>query len=121
MCFDYDGEPEFGEAKQVKCRKPHKCKGCRKTIQPGQQAERSSGLFDEHFFRYYTCEDCQRLQISIAYEEIKHGCAWHTAWCNPDDLQEYVDDRLVPVTLLSGTIAECRKQVDDLFAERRKK
>lgn len=123
MCFDYDDYPEIYAEKSVIVRKRHRCNGCRKTIDPGQPAKLATGKFDGAFFRSYQCEACQRMILSIAAEEIQHGCSWSEAWCAPDDLHDYFADRCEPVPLLDGTLDECLSQVNALWtaacAERR--
>ena len=123
MCFEYDGVCDFYESHRVKCRKEHKCEGCKRVIRKGEKAMVHSGKFDGRLFRDYECEDCERLTVSIAAEEIEAGCCWSEAWCALTELREYVADRREPVRLLEGTIEECRKQLDELWqakvAERR--
>lgn len=115
MCFEYDGYPEFHNAHTVKCRKPHKCAGCRKVIPKGESAEYTSGKYDGDFYAYYTCENCQRLILSIAAEEIRHGCHWDESWCSVDDIQDYISQRREPLPVLDGTVEECRQQVCELW------
>lgn len=123
MCFDYDDYAEMYNEKQVVCRKPHRCGGCGKTIEKGQAAKHCTGKFDGDFFSVYECEPCQRMLLSIAAEEIEHGCRWSEAWCALDYLSSYVAERGEPVKQLTGTIEECWKYVNELWtakvAERR--
>ena len=116
MCFDYDGYPEMYAEKSVMVRKRHRCDGCRKAIEPGQPAKLATGKFDGAFFRSYQCESCQRMILSIAAEEIQHGCSWSEAWCAPNDLCEYLAEREEPVPQLNGTLDDCMKQVNDMWA-----
>lgn len=118
MCFEYDDYPEMYDERTVKVRKPHRCHACRKIILAGQSAKLATGKFDGAFFRSYQCEACQRMILSIAAEEIQHGCNWSEAWCSPDDLQSYLSERHEPVVVLEGTLEECRKRVDELWSER---
>ena len=118
MCFDYDDYAELSESKTIVCRKPHRCGGCRKVIAKGDSAKCTTGKFDGDFFRVYECERCQRLTLSIAAEEIQHGCRWSEAWCALDDLSSYVAGRREPVKLLEGTLDECLKYVNDLWFQR---
>ena len=118
MCFDYDDYAEFCESKTVVCRKPHRCDGCRKVIAKGESAKYTTGKFDGEFFRVYECERCQRLTLSIAAEEIEHGCSWSQAWCALDDLSSYVAERGEPVKLLEGSLEQCWKYVNDLWQQK---
>lgn len=116
MCFDYDGVAVIHESNEVKCRKPHKCLGCRRVIERGETALYTSSLYDGHWSNYYTCNLCQRMIYSIVVEELNKGCGWYEAWCNPYDLREYLSDRAEPVQLLGlRTLADCRRYVDDLW------
>jgi len=115
MCFYYDDYAELYAETSVTVRKRHRCSGCLKAIEPGQPAKLATGKFDGAFFRSYQCESCQRMILSIAAEEIQHGCSWSEAWCAPDDLREYLADRSEPVQLLEGTLEECMSQVNALW------
>lgn len=75
----------------------------------------TTGKFDGEFFRVYECEQCQRMILSIAAEEIEHGCRWSEAWCAPEDVSSYVAERGEPVKQLTGTLDECWKYVNDLW------
>lgn len=44
--------------KIVKCRKTHKCSGCEKTIEVGDQAVRESGFMDGKPVSNYVCLPC---------------------------------------------------------------
>lgn len=66
----------------------------------------------------YECERCRRLILSIAAEEIEHGCRWNEAWCQASELAEYVRDRSEPVKLLEGTLDECWQHVNELWKAR---
>lgn len=118
MCFYYDDSPSISEHKTVKTRKPHKCEGCRRMIQKGQIVDVCSGLFDDAWFRYYVCENCQRTIYSLAAEEILAGCAWHEAWCSPSDLKEHLEERFEPVNLIEGSLVYCSQYVNQLHEER---
>lgn len=118
MCFHYDDTVEFAKVKQVTCRKPHKCNGCKREISIGEIARHSSGKFDGEFFNYYDCENCQRLIYSIAVYEINRGCRWENSWCSSDDLQEYWSNKNEEIQILSGTLEECYEQVNRLWGEK---
>lgn len=119
MCFDYDKYAEMYEARTVVCRKPHRCDGCRRAIDKGERAELATGLFDGRFFGEYTCETCQRMILSIAAEEIRHGCHWNEAWCATSELAEYLSHRRGdPVSLLAGSLEECRTHVNAMWKAR---
>lgn len=119
MCFEYDGVWEFYESKRVKCRKPHRCGGCRKTIAAKEYATRHSGKFEGDLICEYECDDCKRLTLSIAAEEMRHGCHWSESWCALSDLREYIAERGEPVPLLNGTIDECIAQVNAVWDEQK--
>lgn len=117
MCFDYEDTADVYNESTVKTRKKHYCDGCHKVHPAGSQMLYVSGLFDGDWFRYYVCEPCQMLRYSIAAEEIRHGCEWHTAWCAFEDLQEYCNDRSEPVQMLTGTPEESYREVCRLHRE----
>lgn len=77
-------------------------------------------LFDGHWSNWYECEGCRRMILSIAAEEIQHGCRWSEAWCSIDDLQDYLRNRSEPVKLLQGTLEECWQQVNAALEQRQK-
>lgn len=128
MCFEYDDSASIFEQSVVKCRKPHRCEGCRRVILKGEPAACCSGLFDHIWFRYYVCYRCQRLICAIAAKELNEGCPWHTAWIAPQDLSEYVGEidrysdeeeygefaekRIEPMGM--PTIKDCHRVVDDI-------
>ena len=118
MCFYYDDQPKIQEIREVKCRKDHPCEGCLRTIRKGERAEYNSGLFDGHWYSYYVCDRCQRLIMAIAANELLEGCPWHTAWCSPCDLAEYVaehaayGEEIRPLGM--RTLEDCRRYVNDV-------
>jgi hypothetical protein len=118
MCLDYDDYPEFLQSKNVKCRKPQNCEGCREIIQAGEYAKYTSGKCHE-FLYMYECEQCQRTILSIAAEEIRHGCSWSEAWCHPSDIRNYLRNRGEPLTMLEGSLDECKRQVNELWSNAR--
>lgn len=56
----YEGEEEIENylEKVVKCRKEHKCSGCEKTIQTGEEAVRETGFMDRSPVANYICLTC---------------------------------------------------------------
>ena len=114
MCFDYDDYPEFLQSKTVKCREPQNCEGCREIIQAGEYARYTS----EKCYAFFCCETCQRTILSIAAEEIRHGCSWSEAWCHPSDIRSYLRNRGEPLTMLEGSLDECKRQINELWTQR---
>jgi hypothetical protein len=118
MCFYYDDQPKMAESRQVKCRKDHSCDGCSRTIRKGETAEHNTGLFDGAWYSSYVCDKCQRVIMAIAVKEMLHGCEWHTAWCSPPDLSNYISEiesygeEVRPLGL--RTLDDCRRYVDDV-------
>ena len=55
---DMDGEYQKREEKIVKCRKPHECMGCKRTINSGEQAVCEKGFLDGKPVSGYTCLEC---------------------------------------------------------------
>lgn len=117
MCFDYDDEADIYNETHVKTRKPHRCEGCGKVFPAATQMLHGTGLFDGGWFSFYVCQPCQMLRLSIAAEEIRHGCPWHTAWCAYEDLRDYMADRSEPVEMLTGTPQEAMEYVNRLQVE----
>ena len=115
MCFNYDDYPVFLHSKTVKCRKPQNCEGCREIIQAGEYAKYTS----EKCYAFFCCETCQRTILSIAAEEIRYGCGWSEAWCHPSDIRNYLRNRGEPLTMLEGSLDECKRQVNELWSNAR--
>ena len=113
MCFDTDGYADIYETNAVKCRKPHKCLGCRRVIERGEMAQYTSCLFDGHWSNWYLCNGCQRITLAIVIEELESGCSWNEAWCPPEELSTYLRDRHEPVRPLGmPTLDDCRRYLD---------
>lgn len=120
MCFYYDDQATIQEIREVKCRKDHPCEGCLRTIRKGERAEHNSWLFDGHWYSYYVCDRCQRVIMGIAARELLDGCPWHTAWCSPCDLAEYMreheewgdGEEIRPLGM--RTLEDCRRYVNDV-------
>lgn len=53
--------PAFYREEVVKARKPHKCKECGETIQPGQFYDRATGCWDGTVSTIKTCAECAQL------------------------------------------------------------
>ena len=113
-CEEYDDYPEFLQSKTVECREPQNCEGCREIIQAGEYAKYTS----EKCYAFFCCETCQRTILSIAAEEILHGCSWSEAWCHPSDIRHYLRNRGEPLPMLEGSLDECKKQVNELWTQR---
>jgi len=45
-----------------RARTPHKCGECQRTIHPGEQYEKTVGVFDGSFDTYITCEQCRSVR-----------------------------------------------------------
>ena len=119
MCFDYDGSPDIFDEREVKCRKPHKCRGCKRRIERGEKALYISSLFDHSWDNYYLCTTCRRIQLAIVVHELEEGCGWSEAWIHPDDMRNYLADLEEPIQPIGmPTIADCRRYVDDLYLRR---
>ena len=115
MCFSYDDDyAEVLQSKTVKCREPQNCEGCREIIQAGEYAKYTS----EKCYAFFCCETCQRTILSIAAEEIRHGCSWSEAWCHPSDIRSYLRNRGEPLTMLEGSLDECKRQINELWTQR---
>lgn len=56
--YSEEDEIENYQEKIVKCRKPHKCSGCEKTILAGEEAIRESGFTDGKPVSNYVCLPC---------------------------------------------------------------
>lgn len=115
MCFETHGCSEFHEEHHVKTRKLHKCIGCNKLYPAKTQMLCVNGKFDGNFYSYYVCQSCERLRLSIAVEEITHGCGWNEAWCPYEELQSYIENRVEPVKVLGlRTVKDCWLYVNQL-------
>ena len=54
--------------KVVKCRKPHKCSGCDKTIEAGDEALRETGFMDGKPVSNYVCLPCIEAWLVESYQ-----------------------------------------------------
>ena len=62
-CDDYDAvSSSFCNIKKVKARKTHKCCACHRSIEPGEEYEYVSGIWDGDFDTYKTCIDCLSIR-----------------------------------------------------------
>jgi hypothetical protein len=114
MCFEHDGYNEFYNQKTVTTKKPHKCECCRETIPSGAKCDYHAGKFDGDFFAFYVCESCERKRLSIAADEIRHGCDYSTAWASYEDINDYLAE-CPDLEILDGTLEECRRQVNEIW------
>jgi len=55
---DFGDDIENHKEKVVKCRKPHKCAACERTINIGEHALYESGFMDREPVSVYTCLEC---------------------------------------------------------------
>lgn len=92
MCFYYEDSPEFVQDSTPKSRKLRKCDCCYGPIHVGEYYRYTSGKFDGSFFTYACCRRCQFDLSKIAAHELNEGCRWNQAWCNPDDLADYLQE-----------------------------
>lgn len=115
MCFDFDYVPEFHNSRIVKTRKEHQCDCCFKRIPVGIKVEYNAGKMEGDFYSYYVCDECKRKQLSIAAEEIRHGCSWNEAWCPLEEIHDYLCNAEVP--MMEGTLDECLQQLNALWKE----
>lgn len=66
-CYcDYDYSPSMYSETWHKARKEHKCCECKRTIHPGEDYQRVSGVWDGEFSTYKTCERCADLREALA-------------------------------------------------------
>jgi hypothetical protein len=73
--WDYES-PEFLNERIVRARKAHKCEECRKTINPGEEYEYTTGKYDGAFFVVKTCSVClelrSRFRVSYLSGDLLH-------------------------------------------------
>lgn len=74
-CDDYD-ETGFQRAFMRTARKPHVCKECRRTIEPGQKYEYFSSKFEGSIFTIKTCAVCAEIRAALYCDGYYFGQLW---------------------------------------------
>jgi hypothetical protein len=64
-CCDQDA-PKVFERDEIVARKTHRCCECGGTILPGNVYERVSGLWEDKWYHFSTCERCADLRRSVS-------------------------------------------------------
>lgn len=89
-CYcDYD-PATFYEVRKIKAaRKDHKCAECRRKIRAGEPYTYTTGLWEEWFGTFHTCQHCQRLRD---YLTISFKCYCWAHGDGFDELRDFLDD-----------------------------
>lgn len=69
---DCDESFELYRREMVTARKQHKCSECWKVINPKEQYEVATGMYDGYFSRYKTCKDCLSLRETFFCQDSLH-------------------------------------------------
>lgn len=74
----YDGDPaEFYNASVVKrCRKPHRCDECKRTIEPGESYERIVGKWEGDFETWIFCDECREISAEFSEGARTFNVLW---------------------------------------------
>jgi RNase P subunit RPR2 len=78
MCTDGES-PSFYKVSFPPARKKHICCECSSDIDPGEKYESFTGIWDEGWDTYKTCETCQMIRIeakSMIDEDIPFECLY---------------------------------------------
>lgn len=74
----HDGDgPECFSRKRPRARKEHRCTECRETIEPGQQYEHASGIWDGSPDSFKTCLSCVEIRDHFACNGFVYGELWN--------------------------------------------
>ena len=90
-----DGAAEIYNARIQKARKDHVCYECRKKIQPGDQYEYVTALWEGGFSAVKTCSDCLAVREKFFCDGFEHGGIWSHLTDHIDECGGDIDvDRL---------------------------
>jgi hypothetical protein len=116
-CIDAEGD-DYAESSYTKiltARKPHKCGECYRKIQPGEQYEMCTMLFEGEWSRCKTCLDCRSVTAAFFC-----GFTFETVW---EDLRSSLRDSYgrFPEDKMSLLTPAAREKVfaliEDIWAE----
>lgn len=109
ISIDHNGGPECCTEKIRTARKTHVCNECLKDIQPGEQYEYVSGIWDGNPKAYKTCLDCKSVRDTFFESWI-----FTQVWENFQD--EFGDtDSVVPESCIAELTAGARARVCDFI------
>lgn len=97
-CVEIDAGdgPKAGtyDSRFVAARKKYKCVECSKTIHPGETYLRDSGVWDDRWVVYHTCETCGRVRKDRVDCGWYYGHMWEDiAACLEWDAETRTNDR----------------------------
>ena len=85
VCADYDGDgPDVFTERLLVARKEHECCECHEPIEPGQQYERVTGLWEGSWGTFKTCMLCRTVSRDFMSCGRTFGYLWQ-------DLHDYLD------------------------------
>ena len=77
--FDAD-MPKVCNQRRVKARKAHRCCECGDTIAPGEHYECTTGIWEDTWDTFCTCETCVTIRTDYCGCEYAFGYLAETLW-----------------------------------------
>ena len=108
--IDSDVGPTFYSEEMRTARKQHKCTECRRTIEPGEEYESVSGLWEGGWSKYKTCRDC----LSLRNVFFTRGWEFRGLWALFQDNFCYID-AVIPESCISELTPAARAKVCELI------
>ncbi|RLB94621.1 MAG: hypothetical protein DRH26_00705 [Deltaproteobacteria bacterium] len=95
--IDHEGGPDCYREKIVTARKKHRCYECFQDIQPGEQYEYVSGIWDGDPQAYKTCLDCKSIRDTF-FDSWTYTQVWDDFHDNfyLEDIPESCISKLTP-------------------------
>ncbi len=102
--MDYDESNEFYTAIMRKARRPHQCRECHQTIQPGEKYEYVSGKSGGDVWMAKTCAICLAIRDALVCGTWVHGQLW-----------EEIEEGIFPAWQRLSPL-DCLAKIDSLAA-----
>lgn len=102
---DYDA-PVLYQERIVRARKPYNCCECGRCIEPGQQYQKTTGMWDGEWYAHYTCLDCMHIRDAF---RCGGGFLFGQLW---DSLYEYRNDVNTACVAKIKTVSSKQRYMD---------
>jgi len=86
-----DSVASFVTERVQTARKEHKCFECGRKILPGEKYETASGVWDDRWDTYKTCEDCLSVRAEFFCDGFFYGDIWSNVAEHVCDLGGHID------------------------------